>query len=121
MISSSFDSTRQKSAGADGAGGADDCAAGERGGPTSTGADEVERCDVGVPVDDLHALHRHAELVGGELSEGRLVALPCGCWLVNTVNEPSGSRRTRASWTVRGAAMNPIALIRLGGTGAGST
>ena len=34
--------------------------------------------DVGIADDDADLLERHAELVGGDLSEGRLVALAVG-------------------------------------------
>ena len=57
---------------------ADDGAARHGGGPASPGSDQVERRGTGVAVDDPDALEGQGELVGGQLGQGGLVALPVG-------------------------------------------
>ena len=96
--------------------------AGERGRPRSAGADQVERRELGVAVHDPDLVERRRPS-SSAANWASVVSWPwpCGIWLVNTVTVPSGSSRARASCTVRGAAMIPIARTRLGGTGAGSS
>ena len=59
-------------------GGVQHGAAGPGGRPAAAGAEEAERGQLGVAVDDPDVVEGHAHLVGGDLGQGRLVALAVG-------------------------------------------